>query len=392
VSGRRLLIVHSSAELYGSDRSLLDFVRLEGGTFDITVLLPEDGQLVTRLREAGARVQIGEVCKVQRQMLGVRGLLRTLGAAWRALRQARALAGGRPFDIVYTNTVAVFGGALYALVVRRPHVWHIREILNGSPGLSLAFRTVVWLLSSRIVCNSSQTLAWISMPRSQPRCRVVWNGVGAARPSGRREVERAGRGWADGGVVFVLVGRLNAWKGQGLALEAFELMRAKGLYGEARLWMLGSPFPGQEHFERDLRARIEASPARDAVCLEPFRIDVEAAWEAADVVLVPSTEPEPFGRVAIEAMAYGRPVIAAAHGGLLEIVSDGYSGVLVPPRDAASLAAAMARLADDPVLRERLGQRGRERQQQLFSVEAYARAVRGILLDAMAEPDGSLRD
>ncbi len=385
MSGRRLLVVHSSAELYGSDRSLLDFVRIEGGGFDITVLLPEHGPLVQLLREAGARVEIGEVCKVQRNMLGLRGLLRTLGRAWRALQQVRALAGGQPFDIVYTNTVAVFAGALYALVARRPHVWHIREILDGSPRLSSVFRALVSLLAQRIVCNSNQTMHWIALPRSRARCRVIWNGVGVARPTGRRAAERGLRGWGEETLVFVLVGRLNAWKGQGLALQAFETMRADGQHQATRLWIVGSSFAGQEHFERDLRARIEGSTVREAVRMEPFRADVEAVWDAADVVLVPSTEPEPFGRVAIEAMAFGRPVIAAAHGGLLDIVSDGDSGLLVKPRDAQALAAAMARLARDPDLRERLSAGALKRQVRLFSVEAYARAVRDTLLEASVE-------
>jgi glycosyltransferase involved in cell wall biosynthesis len=386
----RLLIVHSSAELYGSDRSLLDFVRLGAADFETTVLLPEEGPLVSLLREAGARVEIGEVCKVQRQMLGARGLLRTMASAWRALRQIRKLADGRPFDIVYTNTVAVFAGALYALAARRPHVWHIREILNGSPRLSAIFRALVSFLSQRIVCNSKQTLEWIALPRSRSRCRVVWNGVGTARPPGRREAERALRGWNDDSVVFALVGRLNAWKGQGLALQAFERLCADSRYADARLWMVGSAFAGQEHFEQGLRERIEASEVRDAVRLEPFRPDVEAVWEAADVVLVPSTQPEPFGRVAIEAMAFGRPVIAASHGGLLDIITDGDSGVLVPPGDTAALTTAMARLAASPELRERLGAQALVRQRQFFSVESYAQAVRGQLLEALGVYEGEL--
>ncbi|MFG6443431.1 glycosyltransferase family 4 protein [Roseateles sp. LKC17W] len=378
----RLLIVHSSAELYGSDRSLLDFVSLQQGGFEITVLLPEDGPLVPLLRAAGARVAIGEVCKVQRSMLGPRGLLRTLAATWRALREIRQLAGDRPFDLVYTNTVAVFAGAAYALLVRRPHVWHIREILAGSPTLSRAFRAIVSALSRVIISNSRQTQAWIELPRSRERCRVVWNGVAVAAPQGRREREREARGWDGGTVVFALAGRLNAWKGQGLALEAFERVHAE-LGGRVALWLVGSPFAGQEHFEQALRAQLAASPAAGAARLEPFRPDVEAVWEAADVVLVPSIDPEPFGRVAIEAMAFGRPVIAAAHGGLLDIVTDGDSGLLVPPRSAEALAAAMQRLATDAQARAQLGAQARTRQQQVFSVDAYVQGVTHALQHAL---------
>lgn len=378
---KRLLIVHSSAELYGSDRSLLDFVTLQKGGFDITVLVPEDGPLCALLREAGARVAVGEVCKVQRSMLGPRGLLRTMAASWRSLRDIRRLADGQPFDLVYTNTVAVFAGAIYALVAHRPHVWHIREILSGSPALSKAFRCVVSALSEVIVCNSSQTRAWIELPRSRERCRVVWNGVAVAEPAGLRAAERSQRGWREDTVVFALAGRLNAWKGQSLALQAFEQVHAR-LGDRVALWLVGSPFAGQEHFEQTLKAQIRASSAAGAVWLDAFRPDVEAVWEGADVVLVPSTEPEPFGRVAIEAMAFGRPVVAAAHGGLLDIVKENDGGFLVPPRDAKALAGAMERLATQAELRAQQGDLARVRQQQVFSVGAYVQGVTRALTDA----------
>lgn len=382
---QRLLIVHSSAELYGSDRSLLDFVSLQQGGFEITVLLPEDGPLCALLRAAGARVTIGEVCKVQRHMLGAKGMLRTLAATWRAVRDIRRLAGDKPFDIVYTNSVAVFAGAVYALLSRRPHVWHIREILAGSPTLSRGFRAIVSALSRVIICNSNQTKAWIELPRSRERCRVVWNGVAVAEPKGQRDAERQQRGWGQDTIVFALAGRLNAWKGQTLALEAFERVHA-ARHGQVALWLVGSPFAGQEHFEQALRARLAASSAGDAARLDAFRPDVEAIWEGADVVLVPSTEPEPFGRVAIEAMAFGRPVIAAAHGGLLDIVTHEASGLLVSPRDVDALAAAMQRLATDAPLRARLGEQARIRQQQVFSVEAYVHGVTRALQDARFSP------
>ena len=190
--------------------------------------------------------------------------------------------------------------------------------------------------------------------------------------------------------MFALAGRLNAWKGQPLALAAFERVHAE-LGDRVALWLVGSPFAGQEHFEQALKELIAASPAREAVRLEVFRPDVEAVWEGADVVLVPSTDPEPFGRVAIEAMAFARPVIAAAHGGLLDIITSEESGLLVAPRDEQALAAAMRRLATDGELRARLGGQAQRRQQQVFSVEAYAQSVTNILIEAIDDSKAPVR-
>ena len=88
---------------------------------------------------------------------------------------------------------------------------------------------------------------------------------------------------------------------------------------------------------------------------------------------MPSILPEPFGLVAAEAMAAGRAVVAAAHGGLVEIVDDGVTGRLVRPRDAEDLARALDALLAEPDLADRMGRAGRERQRAHFSVERYVR-------------------
>jgi len=372
-----VLVVHSSAELYGSDKSLLDFVQARRDEFEFTVALPEDGPLVPLLRAAGARVAVMDVCKLRRDMLRPAGLL----AVWRSTRRCVAalqtLAAERPFDIVHSNTMAVLGGALLARRLGLPHLWHVREIVANSRAMTWGFRGLAWWLATRLVCNSGQTRDWIAGPGLAGRCEVVWNGVDLPVVPDLRAQERQALGYADDELVFCFVGRLNAWKGQLLAVEAFEKLQARRP-GRQRMLIVGSAFAGQEHFEAELEARVAASPRREAIRRLPFRDDIDSIWQAADVVLVPSLEPEPFGRVAIEAMSHARPVIAAGHGGLVEIVDDGRTGLLFKPRDAEALASAMESLAADPELRLGMGRAGRERQASMFSVAAYAERMSRI--------------
>jgi glycosyltransferase involved in cell wall biosynthesis len=89
--------------------------------------------------------------------------------------------------------------------------------------------------------------------------------------------------------------------------------------------------------------------------------DVLDAWRHCAVAVVPSVWPEPFGLVAIEAMAAGRPVIASAIGGLVDIVVDGVTGILVPPGDAVALRTSIARILADPRQRLAMGLAARER-------------------------------
>lgn len=387
---KQVLVVHSSAELYGSDRSLLDFVRNRAPGLALTIVLPEDGPLVAKLESAGAKVFVGNVCKIQRGMLSPSGLITMLAAAIKSVRFLYSLRPVGGFDLVYSNSVAVLGGGLSALVMRVPHVWHVREIINGSSVLSGGFRFLVSALSKTIICNSSQTRDWICPRNGDVRYVVIWNGfdLPPGADVGRAEA-RASLGVAADDILFVLVGRVNAWKGQLLLVKAFELMMlGLGESCSARLVLIGSAPHGQEHFELDLRQAIEAGPCSQLISWQPFRNDIDSIWRAADVAVVPSTEPEPFGRVAIEAMGFGLPVIAARHGGLLDIVIDGETGLLVEPKSAESLCAALTRLLLNKEQRVEMGRAGKQRQEASFSVASYAASVSHALNAARSKVDG----
>lgn len=371
--------MHSSADLYGSDRSLLDFVAIHGAQFEIVVVLAEDGPLAPLLQNAGAKVDVGDVCKVQRSMFSVRGFARAVSSAVRSLKLMKRLAGDRGFDVVYSNTVAVLGGALYAKLTNTPHVWHIREIVANSPKLASVFKSVVGRMSDAVICNSNQTREWIKNPGSEQLCRVVWNGVrDSVVITDVRNAERMALGVAARDILFVMVGRINNWKGQGLLVDAFCRLRDE-CQETIRLVMVGSAYRGQEHYEDELRSRIQNCRHPDAISMLPFRDDIEAIWQASDVVVVPSTEPEPFGRVAIEAMAYSRPVIAAAHGGLIDIVVHEETGLLFEPKNPVALCEAMRQLTMNWDLRMQMGERARHRQRSQFSVQAYADGVAACL-------------
>ena len=111
--------------------------------------------------------------------------------------------------------------------------------------------------------------------------------------------------------------------------------------------------------------------------------EVERLLERASVLIAPC-EREGFGLAAAEAMAFGRPVVAAAGGALLDLVSDGETGLLVPPRDAAALRAAVERLLTDPQLRERLGSAGRAFARQRFGWDGVIEATLEVYRDALA--------
>lgn len=186
------------------------------------------------------------------------------------------------------------------------------------------------------------------------RITVVPSGVDPdafAPPPGARSARRHAWGIPPDGVLVLVVGALERRKGHAVLLEAARQLPRR----EAALHYV---FCGAGSAGEALAAA--AAPLGDAVRFAGFRGDVAACLAAADVVAMPSLQ-EGLGVAALEAMAAGKPVVASRVGGLAEAVADGETGMLVPPGDPAALAAALAMLARDAAIRDRLGAAGRVR-------------------------------
>ena len=178
-------------------------------------------------------------------------------------------------------------------------------------------------------------------------------------------------------------GQWSARKGIEELLEAWRVLRSGllncelCLAGGPSLWKNISSVTGAE----EIAMRVQQMEARESVRLAGAlpRSAMPGFWSLVDVAVVPSLY-EPFGLVALEALACGVPVIASTVGGLKEIVVDGECGLLVPPGDTAALAGALRLLLTDESLRLRLGAGARLRAQQ-FSLQRRSRELLALLLE-----------
>ena len=174
------------------------------------------------------------------------------------------------------------------------------------------------------------------------------------------------------GEYVMFAGALSPHKGIHVLLEAW-----MGLSPVVPLVLVGLPSPDRpDHF-----------PDGVIVAENVPHDDVLRAWAHCSVAVVPSVWEEPFGLVALEAMATGRPVVASAVGGLMELVVDGSTGILVPPGDSAALRDGIRQLLADPGRRETMGQAGRQRA-AAFSARDLVPRVERVYREAI---DGTAR-
>ncbi len=376
----RVLFVHASAELYGSDRALLalvDALRPHGAR--ATVVLPSSGPLRPRLEALGATVLAAPVGKLARGRLRGAGPAAWIQESWRAQRVLDRTLDPGAFDLVHSNTLAVTAGAAWARRHRLPHLWHVHELIERPAPARRALAALLAWGADRAVFNSAATRrCWVAARADLARhAAVVPYGV-TARPAcaGAGAALRGRLGIGPEAPLVALVGRISRWKGQRLLIAAAERAAARGLHQAVFLFVGGAP-PGQPQHLAALAARVARSPVRERLLLLPYEEDVGAVWDACDVAVVPSTDPEPFGIVAVEAMLAERPVIAAAHGGLAEIVAPGQTGLLVPPRDPDALAQALLSILAEPERRQAMGRSGRARAEARYGLARYGAALAG---------------
>jgi hypothetical protein len=278
----------------------------------------------------------------------------------RLVRRIRAAAP----DVVYVNTVTIPWWTLAARLAGVPALVHVHEAEELSAPATRKLLYAPLLLADTVVANSSTTRRVLlgSHRRLARRLAVVPNGLpdhGSVRAD-----PTPGR--------IVLVTRLSPRKGVDVALEAVAELRSAGR--DVSLEICGSAYPGYEWFADQLRARAAEADLTGAVHFAGYVSPVVGALAGAEVVIAPSLG-ESFGNAAVEAMLAGRPLVASDVQGLAEIVDDGRTGLLVPPGDSAALAAAIARLLDDPQLAGRLAGAGRADALDRFSAARYRRQM-----------------
>lgn len=367
-------ISHRSG-LAGAELSLVEAANalVERGV-EVEVVLPWRGPLEQRLRAAGAGVRFIPHAR----WAGAPRSPSSVALRWtrnvRSLRPLVRALEGSGADVVVTNTITVPLGAFAVRLAGLPHVWYLHEYGTAEHGVRFdlgrsATLRLVGILSDAVMVNSKALRSHFAGPlRKEPR--LVYYAV---------EVPELDTAFAaDPGLRLVQVASLSPGKGQLDAVRALVLLARRGI--DVRLRLVGEDLGGHAAELCDL-ARREGVEERLEVA--GFSADPAQEIVAADVALTCSRL-EAFGRATVEAMKLGRPVVAAASGGSVELVRDGWSGLLYQPGDAEALADRIERLHSDRELLRELGQNGCAWARATFTRQRFADDLLAVFEDVLS--------
>ncbi len=285
-------------------------------------------------------------------------------------------------DVVHARSRAPAWVSLFASrIAERPLVTTYHGAYSGKSALKLGYNSVM-ARGAVVIANSQYTADQIARlyPYARPNLRVIPRGTDlrAFAPAGveRGRVARLREAW---GVlpherVVLLAARLTAWKGQKVLIEAAHTLRGRGLT-DARFVLAGDA-QGREGYVRELDALIAKLDLKGVVLRVGHCADMPAALLAASVVTAPSTEPEAFGRSAVEAQAMGAMVIVSDLGAVPETVlappesaPEERTGWRVPPGDPEALADALQNALElGASAREAIAWRARAHVERNFSL------------------------
>lgn len=382
-----VLCVNHTGVVSGAERSLLDL--LTGlRTYDhVRLACPSTGPLASAARDLGVPVD---------EIPGVDGSLRldpwqTPLAAGRlsiaavaTARHARRMGA----HVIHANSIRA--GLLTVPAARMaavPAVVHLRDRLPRSTVADASLRFIA-TGAQVVAANSRYTADGLRAVTGRGRLTVVYNPVDLNHFSSSkldRAATRARLGLVDDAFMMAVIGQITPWKGQQDAVQVVARLRQMGrnahllIVGEPKFVSSATRYDNRAYYA-ELKELIGTVRMADWVRLLGERDDVPTIMGALDALLVPSWE-EPFGRVVIEAMALGIPVVATSVGGPAEIIEDGVDGILLAPRNPDGWATAIARLVDSVDLRRSLGDAARRRAQD-FSLLGHVSEMRAVYAEA----------
>lgn len=389
----KIVFVNHTGVISGAERVLLTMLDgLDSSRYEKVAFCPPHGDLADKIRARGIPV-IGLEALQARFTWNPIQLVRYLRSYARVIREFRDAPHVREADLIHANTLRAGLVASFATIGSGiPVVWHLHDIMRIHPISTVIRCAAVLMPGVRVVAVSHATAVrfqgWLLriLPGRVP-VSVLHNSVDsrqfhpnqAERFRVRRELQ-----FTDDIFAFAIIGQLTRRKGQLETIRAFRNLVSR--FPQARLLIVGAPLFNDDQKYLDLLKSTAAKLGiAEKVLFVGQRSDVNALLNATDAVVVNSRR-EPFGLVALEAMAAGKPVVAARVDGIPELVDNEVTGLLVPAGDIAALTAAMAKVCSDPALCQALSRQSRSLVETIFSPERFLQHLEGIYSSILGNP------
>lgn len=367
----RILNVISDTNIGGAGRVILNYLRFsDKSKFETLAAIPRGSLLKEPLEKAGAKV------------------LEVDGMADRSYHKDDVKALQQVIRSVKPDLVHTHGALSGRIAAKRCHVpviysrhsaFPVPAKLRRPPGRWVN-KLVNEYYADRIIAVSPATAENLTDGGISPKkITLVMNGVAPIEETTQeqRAALREELNIPADTVVFGILARIEDYKGHLYLVYAAKQLKERG-YQNFRILVAGTGT-----FEEEVRRAVVEMGVDDVVQMLGFRSDVKELLNILDVQLNASYGTEATSMALLEGMSLGLPSIASDYGGNPWVIQDGENGLLFPSKDSKALANAMARMMDQPQLRENMGRGAKEIYQTQFTGEIFAKKVEQVYLETL---------
>ena len=379
---KKILYLHASADLYGSDYVLLSLVKdLNKDYFYPLIILPYQGKLCNELDKYDIDYRILDIPVLRRKIFTIKGIIGFIYSNIKFFVSISNIIKNKKIDIIHTNTSAIWMGGFAAWFYRKKHIWQVMELVEEPKVVSHLIRKIVGIFSTKVFTISLAVKIFFvkKNKKREGKFEVLYHGVdldvyNPQENNGKKIRERLNL--APNCILIGMAGRINSWKGHDIFAKSIPLV-IKNINPKEKIHfvMLGDSFNGQEHFEGELQELIASLKIGKELTFLGFQDNFQDWVAATDIYVLPSKLPEPNATVTIAAMTMKKPLIATSIGGTIETVIDEQTGLLIPPNDESALAEKLIYLINNKHKIKEYGENGHQRALELFSIKNYCKII-----------------
>jgi glycosyltransferase involved in cell wall biosynthesis len=364
----RVLFLDHTAQMGGAEFHLLSLA--PNFTDGCEVVLLQDGPLHDRLKESHVAVRVleGDLSRITTQsgLVSALSSVKLLGSFVSDIARI-----SKEFDIIYTNSAkATVIGTAAGRLANKPVIVRLHDIITStlfSDVNRFAFLQAA-NLATCIAANSEASINSLTdLAGHDMKHRVIYDGFPLAAyeqlPLEQIVALKTSLGIDEDTPVIGCFSRIAPWKGQRVLLESLS-----HISGKVCLLLTGAPLFGEAEYWQTLQQLAQELPPEKQAIFTGFRDDLSQLMQVCDVMVLPSIQPEPFGRVVVEAQLVGVPVIATGAGGVMETVKHDVTGWLVPPNESEALAKRIQSCLENKQLRLAVADTARLQARKRFDI------------------------
>jgi glycosyltransferase involved in cell wall biosynthesis len=329
---KKLLLVHSSNDLYGASKIFLQLIDLlTKNGFDVHIIIPEKGMLDDFLIKKDIKIEYLELGVLRKKYLNPLGLINRLFTNIKAIAFLSKYIKDHSIDLVYTNTSTILSGGIAAKKNDVPSLFHIHEIPTGNKLYEFLSGKIVNRYSSKVLTVSESVKKhWLKYIDDKKIDRI-YNGIIFSKTDPLIKLDRD-----QDDFVITSVARIIPYKGHGYLIDiANELIKKSTKF---KFLIVGDTLSSYVSYEKSVKQKVNNLGLENQIKFLGFREDVSSILKQSNLFIHPAIAPDPLPTVLFESLHNDLPTVATNLGGAIEILDKGNNGLLIPYNDSKKAA------------------------------------------------------